>query len=488
MEDHSSSSSASTSSPPDRFHHNLPRDPDEPTTAASSSSSSYAPPSLALHEDHTVHGHDLFLHHEIDDQQQRHPLFEFNFRRNNFISFEDASSAVRDDTWSCIVVVLTFWFFVSMTLILGVYGSVTLRLSPNSSILVEPNSIFVQSLKVEELDDTRPHPALYGFSKSPQLDVIRFWKRSHNASVSIDSHKEWIYYLNEGSLINISYSVKSPGSSIYLVLAQGTEGFSQWLEDPTYPNITLSWNLVNGDGMIQQVIYKSSSYYIAVGNLNYEEVSVELDLSVKAYLYNTTKAYYKCTFLRSECSFTIRYLSGDSAVLATTAPGLSTPSDEWYIKISYGPRWITYLVGAGGMTVLMLLAFNFLNKFRCGREDNLEMPHIRMEPERAPLLMPKDEDLSSWGSFHDSSSQDEEDIEEMLAAQAPEGKLLKDGENSNNTRRLCGICFDAPRDCFFLPCGHCVACLECGLRIVEASGTCPVCRRNMKKVRRIFTV
>lgn len=35
-----------------------------------------------------------------------------------------------------------------MTLVLGVYGSVNLRLGPNSSILVQPNALFVQSLKV----------------------------------------------------------------------------------------------------------------------------------------------------------------------------------------------------------------------------------------------------------------------------------------------------------------------------------------------------
>lgn len=37
---------------------------------------------------------------------------------------------------------------VSMTLILGVYGSVTLQLGPNSSILVQPSPLFVQSVKV----------------------------------------------------------------------------------------------------------------------------------------------------------------------------------------------------------------------------------------------------------------------------------------------------------------------------------------------------
>ncbi|KAI4364280.1 hypothetical protein MLD38_020393 [Melastoma candidum] len=480
-------------------------DPSAATAADAPSSSSYA---ASAHEEEgegrgsgggvvvvdEVEEEDRFRHHEIEQQQR--PLFGFNFRRNNFIVFEDESSVIRDDTWSCVIVVLTFWFFVSMTLILGVYGSVTLLLGPNSSILIEPNSIFVQSLKVEELDDTKPQLMLYGFLKTPELDVTTTWYQSHNASVPADSHQARV--LAPLSILSlpkgdIGYGCLSRRSS--LCFTECSKGFSQWLEDPTYLNITLSWNLVNGAGTIRQVIYKSSSYYIAVENLNYEEVEVLLDVSVKAYLYNTTEAYYKCTFLRGKCSFSIRFPSSDVAVLATQAPGPSTPSDDWHIKVSYGPRWITYIVGVGGMTVLMLLAFNFLNKFRCGHEDSIPTPNLHMESERAPLLMYKDDDLSSWGSSYDSASQDEAEIEEMLAAQAPEGKILKGGENGNNTRWLCGICFDAPRDCFFLPCGHCVACFDCGLRytskkppFVQASGTCPVCRRNIKEVRRIFTV
>lgn len=117
----------------------------------------------------------------------------------------------------------------------------------------------------------------------------------------------------------------------------------------------------------------------------------------------------------------------------------------------------------GGLTVLMLAAFNFLNKFRCAHYDGGAAQYGQMDSARAPLLSNKDDDLSSWGSSYDSVSQDEADLEELLASGSQEGKL-KDSENGNNTRRLCGICFDAPRDCFFLPCGHCVACFECGTR------------------------
>lgn len=91
-------------------------------------------------------------------------------------TISDATSVARDDSWSCVVVLFTFWFFgtrfflilissiylctwcvmlkfnvgvtVSMTMILGVYGSVELLLGPNSSILFQPNPIFVQSIKV----------------------------------------------------------------------------------------------------------------------------------------------------------------------------------------------------------------------------------------------------------------------------------------------------------------------------------------------------
>ncbi|KAI5429494.1 hypothetical protein KIW84_034181 [Lathyrus oleraceus] len=135
----------------------------------------------------------------------------------------------------------------------------------------------------------------------------------------------------------------------------------------------------------------------------------------------------------------------------------------------------------------MFWVFNFLNKLQCANDDRVGSRSEGTGPDRAPLLSRKDDDLSSWGSSYDSIPQDDEDLN-FLTGGSTDGKFLADGETSNNTRRLCAICFDAPRDCFFLPCGHCVACFACGTRIAEAAGICPVCRRNMKKVRKIFTV
>ncbi|XP_059667991.1 E3 ubiquitin-protein ligase APD2 [Cornus florida] len=410
---------------------------------------------------------------------------------------EETSRLIRDDTWSCIIVVLTFWFFVSMTLMLGVYGTVTLQFGPNCSLLIQPNPFFVDYIKAQDLDDAKLGTTLYGFYNVPPLDVISTWSDTHTPYLPYGSHKEWIYYLNERSQINISYSVNSSSSaysvnssssaSIILIIAQGNEGFAKWIEDPSYPNTTLSWNIIHGSGTIQQDIVTSSSYYVAVGNLNSEEVEVQLNLRVKAFLYNATEAYYKCNLADGPCKLKLFFPEGNAAVLTSPGPEQGTSSNEWHVKLSYGPRWITYIIGTGGMTILMLLAFHILNNFQCNREVGTRAHFGDMGSERAPLLSRKDDDLSSWGSSYDSVS-DNEDPEDGLAVGSLEGKPLKDGEYNSNIRRLCAICFDAPRDCFFLPCGHCVACFACGTRIAELAGTCPICRRNMKKVRKIFTV
>ncbi|XVE76551.1 hypothetical protein DITRI_Ditri12bG0182500 [Diplodiscus trichospermus] len=468
-----------------------------PSASASASSSSYyredsgavassSGTSSRVHEEEEQ-DHEYSHQHHFHSPGLENQHFGLMSYRGNLSAFGDSSTVIRDDTWSCIVVVLTFWFFVSMTLILGVYGSVNKRLGPNCSLLIQPNPIFVQSVKVEEIDDTKPGLKLYGFYKSPSLDVVTTWSETYNNTVQADSYKEWIHYLNRGSQVNISYNVNSAGSSVFLIIAEGSEGLSRWLEDPTYPNTTLSWNIVHGNGMIEQDIYRSSLYYIALGNLNSEEVEVELNLTIRAFIYNTTEAYYRCTFTNGLCSLSILFPQGNSVVLTSPGPELSTSADDWSVRLSYGPRWITYIVGIGGLTAIMLVGFNFLNKFQFTREDETSVRFGEIASARTPLLSRKDDDISSWGSSYDSVSSDEGDLEDFLAGSV-EGMSINDGENSNNTRRLCAICFDAPRDCFFLPCGHCVACCACGSRIAEAAGTCPVCRRNMKKVRKIFTV
>ncbi|KAH9672949.1 E3 ubiquitin-protein ligase APD2 [Citrus sinensis] len=356
--------------------------------ASSSSSPLYPSPSPAPERDEEqIHNHNNFDHEHHAHRFERPELDRQNVgvsHEGNFTRSDGASwTNVSDDTWSFIIVALTFWFF---------------------------------------------------------------------------------------------GNVKSPGSSVFLIIAQGNEGLRQWLFDPTFPNTTLSWNVIQGSGVIHQHIFTSSSYYVGLGNLNSEEVEVQLNLRLRAFLYNTSDAYYKCTFADGLCSLSVLFPNGNAIVLTSPKTEQDTSNDNWQVRVSYEPRWLSYVVG--GMTMIMLAAFNFLNKFLCEREGGIGFQHGDVESARAPLLSHKDDDLSSWGSSYDSISTDEGNLEEFLTASSLEGKSLRDGEDSNNTRRLCAICFDAPRDCFFLPCGHCVACFKCGTSdfcpgdIRDSHGTC----------------
>lgn len=227
---------------------------------------------------------------------------------------------------------------------------------------------------------------------------------------------------------------------------------------------------------------------MAVGNLNSGVVQVRLDIRSKVLLYNTTDAYYECNLRQKPCGMSF-FLAGGNVALLTSPPqrpGIAT--GMWSVKLSYGPRWITYLLGVGGMSFLIWLVFRYLNNMQSTHLEGIRDPVGPMESEQTPLLSRKDDDIASWGSSYDGLSQDDEYNEGVLDLTAAQGRQVKDGEYNSNISRLCAICFDAPRDCFFLPCGHHASCFECGTRIAEVAGTCPICRRPIKKVRKIYTV
>lgn len=115
------------------------------------------------------------------------------------------------------------------------------------------------------------------------------------------------------------------------------------------------------------------------------------------------------------------------------------------------------------MSFLIWLVFRYLNNMQSNHQEGIRYPVGTMESQQTPLLSCKDDDLTSWGSY-DGLSQDDEYNEDGLGLTASQGRHVKDGEYNSNICRLCAICFDAPRDCFFLPCGHHASCFECGTR------------------------
>lgn len=99
----------------------------------------------------------------------------------------------------------------------------------------------------------------------------------------------------------------------------------------------------------------------------------------------------------------------------------------------------------------MLLLNYLMNNSRRTEQDVPSNQPGENGSERNPLLSQKDDDTSV--------SEDEDHVDDAKAGVEPNPD--KDDEDS---RQFCAICFEAPKDSFFIPCGHCVACFGCANR------------------------
>ncbi|KAK0603981.1 hypothetical protein LWI29_010852 [Acer saccharum] len=437
-------------------------------------SPSPSPPSSSSVSITQIEENDRTHHHQQEELEARSGTAAYRANVWLFGFGLPSGTVIGDDTWSSFATAVPFWFLASLLVIFGFYGSLDLQLNPNYSLLIQPNTFFVQTIKVEQVYQKNSGMLmLYGFREPPPLDVEKSWTETHNVAVVFE-HKAWLYYLNKGSKVDIFYAIKSPSSAaLSLVIAQGRNGLIDWVDDPSDPNQTLSWNIIFGSGEIQQEIPESDFYYIAVGNFNSQQVEVQLNFTVNAVVYNTSNAYYSCSVGSRKCSLRLYFLRGNLAVLTATGPTEGAFNDNWNVRISYEPRWIAYCVGSGVITVLLLLSFRLCkaSSQTITITDGFRIRAGDTGSAQNPLLVHQDDDdLWSEPLSSDSPSPDEEDLE------------------GSSNKRICVICYDAPRDCFFLPCGHAASCYACATRIKEEHGLCPMCRKATKKVQRIFSV
>ncbi|EOA29286.1 hypothetical protein CARUB_v10025561mg [Capsella rubella] len=333
--------------------------------------------------------------------------------------------------WFCYAFVFLFLFFGSVIMTQSVYSAENVWLGPNSSILVDPSSVFVESIKVKEMDYSKSGLQLYGFYGSPpQLNRFVNWSESRVLPA-------WQYYFNEGTLLNITYKVEPLGSAVQLMVDEGS-------------------------GMIQLEISKSSSYHLTLTNLKRKDVKVELNTDVRAVLYDTKQSFYNCTFGSGECTFKLYAMSlvGSSVVVAspTLSQGASI-EDEWFIKISYQHRWITYVICIG-----LAVCFTLLATQVCSGEG----PLTENDSARTCLLAEKADD----GSCNETVTNDDADLEESIG-------------NVEEARQRSMSLSDIPR--VFDPSDYCFSCVFCGIMLDRACERCPMCGRRMKTLKRTET-
>uniref|UniRef100_A0ACD5TET2 Uncharacterized protein n=1 Tax=Avena sativa TaxID=4498 RepID=A0ACD5TET2_AVESA len=391
----------------------------------------------------------------------------------------------------CSVVLLTLGLLVSMALMARyLYGPVELVAGPSCSRLVQANPLFVKGITVRMAEGEQGSGenglVLYGLAGGPpRLDVPAAWSEARRVVVPANSHWEWVYFLNRGSQIQVDYSVEpetAPSNHLCIVVAQGKESFTRWSEKPSVHDTTFSRRSVHGTGTVRQTIDSSQDYYVAMGNLNDRQKTVTLDVRVSAMLYDTTGAEYACSPGISRCTYRLPILGNNVAILSSRLKERSSSDDEQHAKVvlSYEPRWMLYFVGSAILAVVLLMLYEVLATmlgFCCCCCGGRRAPGAAdQRTTTASLLAADKEEDASLGSSYDSVSSDGDHDEEVGA---------------DEERRLCVVCCDARRDCFFLPCGHSATCHPCGTRIVvegDGGGSCPFCRRKLKKVRRIFAV
>ncbi|XP_070577574.1 probable 3-hydroxybutyryl-CoA dehydrogenase [Ptychodera flava] len=50
----------------------------------------------------------------------------------------------------------------------------------------------------------------------------------------------------------------------------------------------------------------------------------------------------------------------------------------------------------------------------------------------------------------------------------------------------CAICMDRPRDCLLCPCHHLITCMECAKSLLNRKDFCPICRKDITEILRVF--
>lgn len=342
----------------------------------------------------------------------------------------------------------------SMWMLFGLYGNQKLEMGILYSRVIKVNSFFVKQIQVQNVK--KSGPVAYSYSTRPELDSPVYDKLEMN-DIVVDPRwqKRYTYWLNRGSYLEITTSLKDPDAGVdglIVAIVKGEDGFQDWKDDPDNPSLALRWKRIFDKGKLRLNVEDDDDYCIVFGNLNYRKITFSFELELRYVLHSTENADFVCSSHRTNtCEFPVAL--GPPAYLLLTSPVFNLHGKEvWLIELSYVPRLTTYIFlwGLVAVGLLFTRAFEF-------RQATL---HIPLSQDHAPRIF----DDNSY------STQSGDEIEKAAIPSA----------------QLCSICLDAPKDSFLDPCGHCCTCYTCGKRIQNGdTNRCPICRQTIWTVRRI---
>ncbi|OAY22999.1 E3 ubiquitin-protein ligase APD2 isoform X2 [Manihot esculenta] len=369
------------------------------------------------------------------------------------------------ESWGRLLGPLTLWICVSVTLRYGYYADRQMLLGPSSSRLMKASSVFVEQVEVR--DDDKKGVILYGFYEKPELIVETNWSLSDYMIVAPYSRKGFSVWLNKGSRIRMRWETQTTIlNQLQVVLIKGERKYETLL--PTLTTSPDALNLskpLNGKDA-EYTIQEDDKYYLGLVNTNPKSIIMNIAVNVTAKLYDVSKARNMCSTIKGSCRLMLPFPKAQYVVVTTPDNG---DLGGWYIELSFVARVITYIAILGFIIFIILLVLKYLGT--CDSEGNMADTEARQVSETEPILPEKPVPFT-----YGTNEKDEDD-----------GSSSTSSEDLYDAK-LCVICYDEQRNCFFVPCGHCATCYECAQRIIEGEGKiCPICRRLIYKVRRLFT-
>ncbi|CAI5953671.1 unnamed protein product [Closterium sp. NIES-64] len=240
----------------------------------------------------------------------------------------------------------------------------------------------------------------------------------------------------------------------------------------------------------------------------------------------------------------------ETRYVVLAAPKTNKADSTWHVQVAYQPRWLAYLTLVGIPCLLSLIALSIYRcqQYLQHRSDSMRQPSalasISTDPsplpsalpsEQHPLLAPTDSpplytppDQATAAACSDvcTASQSQAPIPDTWAvtttadtlpgSSAPSAPPLesspgkaeagigatgqgsgvaggsgsgvgKEGEGEDQDKNCCCVCMENPRNAVILDCGHRATCYSCGQELMRmANKRCPICRREVRDVTRIY--
>lgn len=372
----------------------------------------------------------------------------------------------------------------SIWLLQSVYLSENLEIGRHFSRVYTANSFFYRKIVVTSKTYAEG-PVIYGFAETPALNQEIEWTEVLDAVVSSNNHQEWAFWLNKGSQIALQYNISDPSMEVLLVVIQGEENMQKWVQDLSILDSVSSWQLAQDVGTFQHEVKNNDKYYLAVANVQSSSVKVALQTVLQGRIYNAEDYISRCSLTSAACSVNLRFLGSDALLLETPKIDqtiqdrkkferfMQQSDDSWILTIAFEQRWITYVIFWAVIAVIILILLVFCKP--ASQDSQASEDSHESLAEATPLM----------------TSNDVED--KIIECDLPECSALifpadidKEGTELSEDY-LCIICFDARRNCFFDPCGHCVTCYACSIKILkQKKALCPLCRQPIRFVRRHF--